>query len=282
MGKPQEEDKSAGKLLCTLTLPGAKLLHYGSTEAAGLELFNPQECTLPSGKRLLIDTGIQIQMPPGHYGRIASTSGLALRQSLEVAAGVLDADYRGNIQVLLCNNGITDCTLSTGAKIAQLICEQISRPKVVAASTLTTTARGQEGFGSTDPPVVPRAQETFACYRFYEPEMPYQMEPSPVQTMAVSAQYQTEPSPAQAMEEPEEYADLEFMDTLSFSTEGCPTEIDDQLDAEPQDNPMAAEIARMSNCVDQLAAKYNNAYNLSDLLQFPSLANSAGHPLLRP
>jgi hypothetical protein len=99
--------------------------------------------------------------------------------------------------------------------------------------------------------------------------------------MAVSAQYQMEPSPEQAVEEPEEYADLEFMDALSFSTEGCPTELDDQLDAEPQDNPMAAEITRMSNCVDQLAAKYNSAYSLSDRLQFPSLATSAGHPLLR-
>ena len=126
MGKPDEETTPKGEKHCKLTLPGAKLPCYGSAEAAGLDLVSPQEITIHPGERRLVDTGVQLQIPPGHYGRVASTSGLAYEKSMDVAAGVIDSDYRGNVKVLLRNLGNTCCALAAGSKIAQLICERIS------------------------------------------------------------------------------------------------------------------------------------------------------------
>lgn len=118
--------------------------------SAGLDLSSIENCLiLPKSKRL-IDTGLSIELPYGVYGRIAPRSGLALNNFIQVGAGVIDADYRGSVKVLLFNHSEKDTFyVNIGDKIAQLICEKILYPKVVEVLNLSETIRNQQGFGST-------------------------------------------------------------------------------------------------------------------------------------
>ena len=94
-------------------------------------------------------TGLSISFPAGLYARIAPRSGLALKKFMDVGAGVVDADYRGEVGVVLFNHGDQDFEVKMGDRIAQLILEQISTPEVVEVSGLDETVRGTGGFGST-------------------------------------------------------------------------------------------------------------------------------------
>lgn len=98
---------------------------------------------------MLVKTDIQIEVPTGCYGRVAPRSGLALKNSIDVGAGVIDEDYRGNVGVILFNFSDLDFDVKKGDRIAQLICERIAYPKLVEVDTLTETVRGEGGFGST-------------------------------------------------------------------------------------------------------------------------------------
>ena len=91
-----------------------------------------------------------VAIPPGFYGRVAPRSGLAAKQGLDVLAGVIDSDYRGEICCVLYNTGDETITLSAGSKICQLILEQIVTPEAAWVADLDATARGAGGFGSTD------------------------------------------------------------------------------------------------------------------------------------
>lgn len=97
----------------------------------------------------MVKTDIQIEVPEGTYGRVAPRSGLAWKNSIDVGAGVIDQDYRGNVGVILFNYSDIDFEIKKGDRIAQLICERIVHPVVVEAETLTDTTRGAGGFGST-------------------------------------------------------------------------------------------------------------------------------------
>ena len=94
-------------------------------------------------------TRISIQFPIGLYARIAPRSGLALKKFINVGAGVVDADYRGEVGVVLFNHGDQDFEVKMGDRIAQLILEKISTPAVEEVSGLDDTVRGSGGFGST-------------------------------------------------------------------------------------------------------------------------------------
>ena len=117
--------------------------------AAGYDLTSTLSTTIPPGKRSLIPTGISIAIPSGHYARIAPRSGLAWRGGLQVGAGVVDEDYRGEVKVLLFNQGSEDVDIKEGDRVAQLILEKISTPDVIEVSELPDTQRGDGGFGST-------------------------------------------------------------------------------------------------------------------------------------
>jgi dUTP pyrophosphatase len=121
----------------------------GSTHAAGFDLKSAYEYTIPPRGRQLVMTDLQIQTPEGCYGRIAARSGLALNNGLDVGAGVIDADYRGNVGVMLFNHSYDEFKVERGARIAQLICERIVYPKLQESQRLTDTERGSKGFGST-------------------------------------------------------------------------------------------------------------------------------------
>ena len=98
---------------------------------------------------MLVKTGLSISMPTGCYGRIAPRSGLALKKFIDVGAGVVDEDYRGELGVVLFNFGEEDFKINMGDKIAQLIFERIKTPTIVETDDLEETGRGKKGFGST-------------------------------------------------------------------------------------------------------------------------------------
>jgi dUTP pyrophosphatase len=129
--------------------PAAKLPARGSAEAAGLDLFSIEEVTLAAGARAMVRTGLSVAVPRGFYGRVAPRSGLAVKHGLDVLAGVIDSDYRGEIMCALVNHGRETLTLEAGQRIAQLIVEAIITPEPAWADALDETARGAGGFGST-------------------------------------------------------------------------------------------------------------------------------------
>ena len=129
--------------------PRAVLPRRGSTLAAGLDICSIDEITIEPKQRVTAKTGLAVAIPPGFYGRIAPRSGLAAKNGLDVLAGVIDSDYRGEVCCLLYNTGDAVINLPAGSKICQLIVEQIVTPEAVWANDLDETARGAGGFGST-------------------------------------------------------------------------------------------------------------------------------------
>ncbi|KYN04316.1 Deoxyuridine 5'-triphosphate nucleotidohydrolase [Cyphomyrmex costatus] len=121
----------------------------GSEYAAGYDLRSAYKYIIPAHGKELVKTDLQIEVPFGTYGRIAPRSGLAWKNHIDVGAGVIDADYRGNVGVVLFNHSNEDFEVVPGDRIAQLICEKITYPKIEEVDTLTDTSRGAEGFGST-------------------------------------------------------------------------------------------------------------------------------------
>ena len=117
--------------------------------AAGYDLCASQDCTIPAGGKGLVHTGLAISFPAGLYARIAPRSGLALKRFIDVGAGVVDADYRGEVGVILFNHGDQDFQVKMGDRIAQLILEQIDTPPVEEVQDLDNTVHGSGGFGST-------------------------------------------------------------------------------------------------------------------------------------
>lgn len=126
----------------------AMIPHRSSNDAAGYDLFSSESLVLPSNTRQAIGTGIKIKIPIGTYARIASRSSMALK-GIDVVAGVVDADYRGEVKVILHNFSKEDLFITQGHKIAQLILERIKTPSVVVVDYLPETKRGEKGFGST-------------------------------------------------------------------------------------------------------------------------------------
>jgi len=129
--------------------PAAILPTRGSGQAAGLDLHSIEDVTLAAGERAAVRTGLSAAIPQGFYGRIAPRSGLAVKHGLDVLAGVVDCDYRGEIVCALINHGQEGYTLAAGERMAQLIIEAIITPEPVWVDSLDETARGAGGFGST-------------------------------------------------------------------------------------------------------------------------------------
>ena len=88
--------------------PLAKLPTRGSAQSAGYDLYACEDATIPRGGRTVVQTGIHIALPEGHYGRVAPRSGLAVKHGIDVGAGVVDSDYRGLLGIVLFNFGTED------------------------------------------------------------------------------------------------------------------------------------------------------------------------------
>ena len=123
----------------------------GSIDAAGYDLFSCENGIIHPHSKAIIDIGISLVIPNGYYGRIAPRSGLTLKHSINVGAGVIDSDYRGNISVILFNHSDDTFTYKEGDKIAQLIIEKIGDFEFQEVYDLNNfeSERGLRGFGST-------------------------------------------------------------------------------------------------------------------------------------
>ncbi|HEX8293554.1 MAG TPA: dUTP diphosphatase [Pyrinomonadaceae bacterium] len=129
--------------------PEARLPTRGSAGAAGLDLYAVERVTIRPGGRAAVRTGVAVAVPAGFYGRVAPRSGLAVRHGIDVLAGVIDSDYRGEILCALVNHGREPFEVEPGARVAQLVVEAIATPEPAWAEDLEETARGAGGFGST-------------------------------------------------------------------------------------------------------------------------------------
>ena len=134
---------------------GLALPAYQSAHAAGLDLLAavPEDAPLilAPGQRALVPTGLSIALPPGYEAQIRPRSGLAAKHGVTVlnAPGTVDADYRGEVGVLLINHGDAPFAIRRGERIAQMVIAAVVRAELVAALSLSATERGSGGYGST-------------------------------------------------------------------------------------------------------------------------------------
>ena len=134
---------------------GLPLPSYATAGAAGLDLSaaigENEKITLKPGKRTLVPTGLQIHLPDGFEAQIRPRSGLALKNGIALvnAPGTIDADYRGEIGVILINLGEDDFEITRGLRIAQMVIAPVTRADLVEMDALGATERGAGGFGST-------------------------------------------------------------------------------------------------------------------------------------
>jgi len=159
-------------LLIAKIHPEAVIPSRGSSGAVGYDLYSVSDVAIPPQERLMISTGITVKIPPGYYGRIAPRSGYAHKNGIDVLAGVIDPDYRGEVRVILLNTSKdTPFEISKGQRIAQLVLEKCGVPPVVVVDQgvlvknidfrnytfnmeitnerVIHKARGGGGFGST-------------------------------------------------------------------------------------------------------------------------------------
>lgn len=120
-----------------------------SLGAAGFDLFSAETIALPPRRQTAISTGLKVQVPDGTYGRIAPRSGLANLYFIDVLAGVIDPDFRGEVKVLLANHAQVEYLVHEGERIAQLVLERIIIPDLQPSIYLDPTPRGISGLGST-------------------------------------------------------------------------------------------------------------------------------------
>jgi len=123
----------------------------GSAHAAGLDLRAAADVELAPRARALVPTGLVLAIPEGWEGQVRPRSGLALKHGLTVlnAPGTIDADFRGEVRVLLVNLGDETVHLARGDRMAQLVLAPVANARLVAVPSLVATARGEGGFGSS-------------------------------------------------------------------------------------------------------------------------------------
>jgi dUTP pyrophosphatase len=141
------------KLKVKLLSPAARLPAYGTRQAAGMDLCAALEKPIYLKPReiKMIPTGLALEIPPGYEGQVRPRSGLALKHGISIvnAPGTIDADYRGEVGVILINLGPKSFTINPGDRIAQLVISPVARARPVSSGSLETTARGGGGFGHT-------------------------------------------------------------------------------------------------------------------------------------
>jgi dUTP pyrophosphatase len=133
--------------------PRAAAPRYMSEAAAGLDLVAclSDPVRLEPGGRVLIPTGLAIELPPRHEGQVRPRSGLAVKRGVTVvnAPGTIDEDYRGEVKVALINLGLEPFLVEHGMRVAQLIVAPVARVEVTEVDELSSTTRGTGGFGHT-------------------------------------------------------------------------------------------------------------------------------------
>ncbi len=137
------------ELLIKKLNPEAKLPSYAHEGDAGMDLFAVEEVSVPPMGRVLVGTGIAMEIPIGYVGLVWDKSGLSNSYGIKTLGGVIDAGYRGEIKIGLINLGTEDYKISAGHKVAQMLIQKVEHPQIVEVGELSDTARGDGGFGST-------------------------------------------------------------------------------------------------------------------------------------
>ena len=129
----------------------AKIPSRGSEESAGLDFHTIESVTIPPGQRALLKTGIAMSMPAGYVGLIWPRSKLAAKMGIDVLAGVVDSDYRGEIMISLLNTGLDPVEIKAGDKVAQMIIQRhYSDMQINIVEDLDETMRGKAGVNSSE------------------------------------------------------------------------------------------------------------------------------------
>ncbi|WPK27477.1 hypothetical protein PUMCH_004866 [Australozyma saopauloensis] len=146
-----KKTKIADQLKVFLRSDKATVPTKGSALAAGYDIYASEDATIPGQGQGLVATDISVIVPVGTYGRVAPRSGLAVKHGISTGAGVIDADYRGEVKIVLFNHSAKDFEIKAGDRIAQLVLEKIINADIVEITKeeLDTTDRGEGGFGST-------------------------------------------------------------------------------------------------------------------------------------
>tara|TARA_B100000929_G_scaffold126659_1_gene100430 strand:- start:27 stop:455 length:429 start_codon:yes stop_codon:yes gene_type:complete len=135
------------KKMCRTTGPFTP--SYSHPGDAGADLKASEHFVVPARGKVLIPTGLCIELPEGYVGLIWPRSGLAVKHSLDSGAGVIDAKYRGEIKVLLFNHSDENFTIEPGDRIAQLLVQKVENINFLSVESLDETGRNLGGFGST-------------------------------------------------------------------------------------------------------------------------------------
>tara|TARA_B110000902_G_scaffold2919_1_gene3254 strand:+ start:145 stop:576 length:432 start_codon:yes stop_codon:yes gene_type:complete len=129
----------------------ARLPDKGSDGSAGLDLYTVDSVTIPSGQRALLRTGLAMSIPEGYVGLIWPRSKLAAKMGIDVLAGVVDSDYRGEVMISLLNTGFDPVEIMTGDKVAQIIIQKhYSDIGMYLVNNLDDTTRGKSGVNSSE------------------------------------------------------------------------------------------------------------------------------------
>jgi dUTP pyrophosphatase len=124
---------------------------YATDGAAGIDLPAAEAATIPPGRWIAVGTKLEIELPVGFEAQVRPRSGLALKHGVTVlnAPGTIDADYRGEIRIVLINHGSDPFRIEVGDRIAQLVVAPVTRAEVEVTNSLSPTSRGMGGFGHT-------------------------------------------------------------------------------------------------------------------------------------
>jgi len=127
------------------------LPNYETSGAAGVDLRASEERIILPGERVAVPTGLRVEIPGGYEAQVRPRSGLALKSGITVlnSPGTIDSDYRGEIKVIIINHGTDPFTVNAGDRIAQIIFAPVVRVSLIEVGELSSTTRGEGGFGSS-------------------------------------------------------------------------------------------------------------------------------------
>ena len=130
---------------------GIELPAYQSASAAGMDVRAAEDAVLAPGETTLVATGFSMAIPHGYEAQLRPRSGLALKHGLTLlnSPGTIDADYRGQVKIILTNLGREPFTVNRGDRIAQMVIAKVEQPTIEIVTDLDATTRGEGGFGHT-------------------------------------------------------------------------------------------------------------------------------------
>ncbi len=136
---------------CLPFFKGLDLPKYSTTRSAGLDLASAEDTILKKGERKLVSTGLKMAIPSGYEGQIRPRSGLTLKKGILIpnSPGTIDADYRGEVKIIMWNLGDEDFEIKRGDRIAQLIVAPVVQTEIEVVEKLDVTQRNEGGFGHT-------------------------------------------------------------------------------------------------------------------------------------